>query len=324
MPKSKDEIEKLLADLTRMGRLDEKWRRLLDLVEKEKMPADAAIRGFRLAIEAELDDHIDPAAGQKRLVDFSLSLAERAELERLRTLVFELEGRLAKAPAHEDRSVPPTVAARKCPSIPPSKKTVDPVENWRKTIEDLFRLYEFNVGVPRPAVTSEELASGEKENQKLIYRPPDLTVSYGMLLQAIGLGGHSTLRESDRNWIGFSPTGEGYWFWAEVALHAPHRGRNFEGFVQLAPAGWEVLLLEEHLHTWLVMKDIFCDTIDEDEPVCLRTAYHEQDGADEVLQVRSHLVGGRVEFLVRALPRNAMLAGRLGARYRKLVPSVRD
>jgi len=64
-----------------------------------------------------------------------------------------------------------------------------------------------------------------------------------------------------------------------------------------------------------------------DEPVCLRTAYRAaykiKDGTDEVLQVRSHaIMGGDGELIVRGLPRTARLNGKLGVRYRQLVPSV--
>jgi hypothetical protein len=142
-------------------------------------------------------------------------------------------------------------------------------------------------------------------------------------MEAIGLGGHSTLRERDRGWIAFSPTSEGYWFWSEIGGSAPRRSKNFSEFERQAPAGWEVLSLEEYLLAWVAMKEMFCTFLDQDEPVCLRTAYNSWEGSNEVLQVRSHLVNGRVELIVRGLPRNATLNGRLGARYRRLVPSVR-
>lgn len=327
MERDPKRIDKLLADLSLMERMTGRWQRLCDLVERKEMTAEIALRGFKLAIEAALEGNISDSEST-RLVCPELKPEERDELELLRTRVAELNIQLATAQfMSESEDAPPktaTVARRTCPSVPPSAATDDPVENWRQTTENLFRLYDFNgVEVPRAAITAEELEASCGENKQLIYRPPDVKVSYGRLMEAIGLGGHSTLREGDRSWIAFSPTSEGYWFWAEIGGSAPRRGKNFIEFERQAPAGWEVLSLEEYLLAWVVMKEISCDILDQDEPVCLRTAYHEREGANEVLQVRSHVVSGRIELLVRGLPRNAALNGKLGARYRRLVPSVR-
>lgn len=338
---------RLAADIALMKRASDGWKRLFGCVEERRMNADQALRGFQLYVEATLRD---PAAAQRKLDELILNAAERAELERLREFVPELELRLTTATQSVERLTaenavlkelieaeqqsgaskpegkPAVKPGRRCPSVAPSARTGDPVEDWRENVGNLFLQKGFNTNVPRPAITAEELAKGRspKGGRELIFRPDGLLVPTNRLMLASGLSkDHFVLRPAEQDRIGFSPANEGQWFWSEVAESAPRRDGSFVEFEEQAPEGWEVMSLEEYFLTWLIMKE-FCGAIlDEDEPVCLRTTYT-MDGACEILQIKSHTdEGGNVDLVVRSIPRDASLPN-LGVRYRQLVPSVRS
>jgi len=225
---------RLSTDIATMKRMSEGWQRLFGCVERG-LPAASALRGFQLAIEAALGK-FGAEAALSTIDELILGVAERNELARLQARVVELEGELtaekrenelrtariaelkelleAERTPDEGKPAAETAAGAKRarrPSVPPPEKSGDPVEGWWATIVSFFSLYlyGYKLGVPRPAVTAEELARGRAEERELIYRPPEARVSYDELMAAHGFQDHSTLQPEDRSRIGFVPTGTG-------------------------------------------------------------------------------------------------------------------
>jgi len=303
--KSKEEVAATLA----LFHLDEKWQVIREKILADEVPFEAGIRGFRLLIEAMLDS--EPVPGSEPTADSAAAMAEGdtdasdQEDTKPRMLArLELREVLRRADGAD------TANGR--------GKTHDPVEDWRRWMEEQFyKKYGSNIQVPQPGVSCEQLAGWRQDGMQLFYRPAELSAPTSDLIPAFGHENHWTLEKDQSRKIGWEPAKEGYWFLAEARETCLRHGKTFREYEEEKPEGAELVSLEEYLIIWHVLQDDLQMILDSEFHTMLRTSY----GMGEMLYAFSNINHLAIELIVRKWGKTIALR-HMGARYRWIVPSA--
>lgn len=303
--KSKEGVAETLA----LFHLDEKWQVIREKILAGKVPFEAGIRGFRLLIEAMLDS--ESVSDSEPTADSAVATAESG------------------ADASDQEDTKPRMLARvelrnvlrradEANAANERNKTRDPVEDWwRWTEEQFYKKYGFDIQVPRPAVTCEQLVGWRQDGKQIFYRPAEFLVPTSKLIPAFGHENHWTLEEGQFRKIGWEPAKDGYWFLAEAREACLRHGKTFREYEEERPEGAELVSLEEYLIIWHVLKDDLQMILDSEFHTMLHTPY----GMGEMLYAFSNIDHLAIELIVRKWGKT--IAHRhMGARYRWIVPSA--
>ncbi|MBI5071769.1 hypothetical protein HZB93_02650 [Candidatus Falkowbacteria bacterium] len=302
--KSKEGVAETLA----LFDLDEKWQEIRKKIEAREISFEVGVCRFRSLLEATLDPELtsslevtDDSAAATAESDVGTSNPEDTKPRMLARV--ELRNAL--------RRVDETDATNE------RGKTHDSVEDWRRWMEQFYKKYGFNIQVPPPGVTREQLVGWRQDGMQIFYRPSELLVPTSKLIQAFGHENHWTLEKDQVRKIGWEPAKVGYWFLAEAREACLRHGKTFKEYEEEKPEGAELVSLEEYLIIWHVLKDDLQMILDSEFHTMFRTSY----GIGETLYALSNINNLAIELIVRKWSKMIVLR-RMGARYRWIIPSV--
>jgi len=134
-----------------------------------------------------------------------------------------------------------------------------------------YRDLGFEIQVPIPDVNDAEYERRKSLEipQAMFYRPATSEVSYEAFMEAVGQGWHWTVGHADREKIGWEPTAQGYWYWAEVSPECP---RLYWTWLNLMDSV-RLLSLEEYVIVWYAHKAATGRDLDVPTWCWLRTRY---------------------------------------------------
>jgi len=129
-----------------------------------------------------------------------------------------------------------------------------------------------HVVVPLPGISDQEFRDHKKKKQALFFRPATKDLSYEDFMKALGQGNHWTVTdEVERAKIGWEPTEQGYWFWAEIKAKCPRLGTSWHDLTN--KLNLHLLSLEEYVIVWHTHKALTNTMFDRDTWSWLRTRY---------------------------------------------------
>jgi len=129
-----------------------------------------------------------------------------------------------------------------------------------------------HVVVPLPGISDQEFRDHKKKKQALFFRPATKDLSYEDFMKALGQGNHWTVTdEVERAKIGWEPTEQGYWFWAEIKAKCPRLGTSWNDLTN--KLNLHLLSLEEYVIVWHTHKALTNTMFDRDTWSWLRTRY---------------------------------------------------
>ena len=130
-----------------------------------------------------------------------------------------------------------------------------------------------HIKVPVPNVSNDEFVERRVgHEQMLFFRPATKDVSYEDFMKALGQGNHWTVTdEVERAKIGWEPTEQGYWFWAEIKAKCPRLGTSWHDLTN--KLNLHLLSLEEYVIVWHTHKALTNTMFDRDTWSWLRTRY---------------------------------------------------
>lgn len=188
----------------------------------------------------------------------------------------------------------------------------DLAEEQRAWFEDWYRKHRLWIPVPKPAVSNREFNRKARQGKVLCYRPATNEVSYEAFMNAVGQGDNWTVKdEGERVKIGWEPTEQGYWFWAEAqkdCLRLETCWNDLSASIKLLALEEYVILWHAHkaktggemldVHTWCWLRTcsersaLLADESDE----CVNVSRY--DGSEH-LALHDGLEGGRVSEVIK-------------------------
>lgn len=301
--------------------LDEKWQKLRDRILAGQTPYEAGLRGFQLALEAEIGALGDFPVRTERDEQLTPPLQEGSPVVIDLGCDDDNDGLFTDSSPTEPKLLA-RVDLRRIARIvdeatQQEKHLKDPVKDWQEQMEKFYESYGFSVEVPRPEITREELANWRADGWELLFRPSAKVVSYEQLMRAFGQTEHWTLRFEEASKIGWEPAENGYWFLTEAREITPRTGKAYNDYIQEIPEGYRLLCLEEYVILWHVMKDTLGAILDIDGYTLLRTHF----GFSEVLFVRSNIDKTTIELIVRSWSQKISFR-KMGTRYCRVIANA--
>lgn len=150
----------------------------------------------------------------------------------------------------------------------------DRAEERRAAVEANYRrLGHKAVTVPRPSASNRNLASWERSNLGLFYRPADSELTYEAWMTSHGQSKYWTVTdEAARKEIGWEPCAIGYWFLAEIAPACSKLNTSWNDLTS-PKSGIRLLSLEEYVFVYLTHRDLTGLRIDVSAWCWLRTRF---------------------------------------------------